>query len=287
MKLISKIAFQACSLTLLASSPALSGATLNMSAIQDTTILTEGFFQELPWGGNVQLGMAANNYQAMLLRFDTSSLGSLSGATINSVSITFTAATTNAVATPGNAGNLTFSQFSAANKGWVEGTGTGDQDVTGATNPFSNKTGPFGTNEGVDWASGGNLIAGDTLLSGLDVSASYDAGSFADVVFTAGETQTYTISGVDSAALISGWLGDSDLADAGLVVSINGPGGFFGGREGSTLAFQYAYNSVQAGSGAAILTVDYTAIPEPSTYALGLGVGAFILIAMRRRSAKS
>ncbi|WOO39719.1 PEP-CTERM sorting domain-containing protein [Rubellicoccus peritrichatus] len=257
------------------------GATLTMNAIQDTTVLDEAFFRDTIYGGSEVLGIASYSSVGMILRFDTTNLASLAGATINSVSFTFTVAS-NAATTPSNAPNLIINQLSAANSAWTEGTSAGGDvnAVGGANREFLNKTGPGQPGTGTDWASGGNLISFNTPFAAADVAASYDAGSFADITFSDGDVHEFSLNGSDSAAFIAGWLGDSDLADAGVIVNVASGGTFFGGRDG--ISFNYAFDSVQAASGAAFITVDYTAIPEPSIYALIASAGVLVLVVRRR-----
>jgi hypothetical protein len=250
----------------LSSAPA---AVLTLNVVDDTYIQSDNavaFFQEANHGGDPTMTLASFGSKNLLLRFDTTGLGALTGATINSVQLNFTL-TSGSLTAPSN---LLLAQLTNANSDWVEGTGTGfGNTVAGADNFIRNGTNPTGTPwAGTSGAAGGTNSATSGVFFDLYAATLYSLGS----VTSSGSTLTLTLS----SAVITNWMADPTAALAGLALSNVGGG--------SDINFR----SVEGGIGFPTVTVDYTAVPEPSTGALlGLGMVGFLCLSRRKASRRA
>jgi hypothetical protein len=247
-------------------------ATLVMNATEDTFLGGRaGFFAGNNYGGDVAVYLGNSVTYSPLLRFDVSGLSSLTGATINSVTLNLTASVTMT-----SSSTLWIFQVAAANSGWVEGTGTlGSPNTTlGASGTFANISGSAA------WAAGGNW--------GDDWMATMKAGNVSgSAVYTGALTTTVNTAKnlVLSNSLISGWLSNGALASAGIVLdTTTGGNPLSGGQAGQ---FQYGFHSSEASNSTfrPTITVDYTAVPEPTSMALvGAGLASLMVFRLRRKS---
>lgn len=257
-------------------SPSANAATLLLNISGDTTIANQGdrnFFNVNNYGGTTTL--TVRNYMEgfALMRFDTSGISALNGATINSVTLNFT---TSSATTLTNA-PLRLAQLTASNSGWVEGTGNGGGSYAagGATLNLANKTAgsgsagsPSGT--GTAWAGGGDFASyagGGNFLG--NAATVYNLGNISGT-FSAGSAFNLTISN----DVITNWLSNPTLALSGLTLVNGGAGNI-------TLHSSEAANSAFYPT----ITVDYTPVPEPGTVSLfGLGFGALVTMYSRKRT---
>lgn len=185
-------------------------ATLVMNGTEDT------FINQNNWnhnnGGDTNLYLGGGNNYVPLLRFDVSSLGTLAGATINSVTLTLTASGSYTISSQAFA----IYQMAAGNSGWVEGTGSFSGGATGASNDFQNNTGS------VPWASGGtfgNFPAFTLKAANIVTPPLYNTPITSNLV--ANTAYGYALSN----SMIADWLGNGALASAGIILntSVGGP----------------------------------------------------------------
>jgi hypothetical protein len=242
---------------ILAASNHVSATTLILNASEDAWMDSNQVTNNN--GGDTQLNLGTNgNNRLAVMRFDVSSLATLSGATINSVTLNLT--------TPGIASSMNFSvsQLVAANFDWVEGTSSFGGGAPGASMSFKNNTG------NVTWAGG--ALGGFPTYQPLAANIAYNVYTGTTGIIAANGT----FNGVLSNTLISGWLGNANLASAGIVLysSVNNASfAFYSSETGTT-------------SRRPTITVDYTAVPEPTSMAL-VGVGLMGLMAFRLRHKSS
>lgn len=266
--------------SVLSSGPA-AAATLNIGSVADVTIISSGQnYFDASNGGAATVLQSSNYYDHVpVMRFDTSGFGVLAGAAINSVTLNFVVSST--FQSGGSVFEL--AQLTAANGGWVEGTGTGPGDYTagGATLQYLNKnagSAPDYDNPGTGtvWGGGGNFVnyysAGNQFLGNAAIVYTLNPPG---ANYNPGEVVSFTLSN----DLITNWLANGSLALAGLAIARTADDGH--GYGGNPLLF-YSQNA-GAGFGPSI-TINYTAVPEPGTMAL-LGLGGLTVLGLRRRRA--
>jgi hypothetical protein len=162
--------------------------------------------------------------------------------------------------------NINLYQLSAANSNWKEGnsgivpTGTAD---TGAT--FNNKAGQGAS--AVAWAGGNtnaNFVAGTDYVNVL-------LGNYAGATNSGVGGQTFNFGNASLASLVQNSIGsqlDFVLRD----------------QTGGTNFLRIASSENTTYTGPQLI-LDYTVIPEPSTYAAIIGLGVLGLALLRRRRA--
>jgi hypothetical protein len=213
-------------------------------------------------GGHASVGPFNSFY-----KFEIPSLATLIGiesgnaVTINSVTLRLTSINS---AGAGEV-NINLYQLSAANSDWKQGTSgivpTGTSD-TGAT--FNNKAGQGLS--AVTWAGGNtnsNFVAGTDYVNTI-------LGNYTGATNTAAGGQQFNLGNTALTQLIQGSLGGQvDF------VILN--------QTGANSNF-LRIASIENGTYAAPqLILDYTVIPEPSTYAAILGLGVLGVALLRRR----
>ncbi len=256
-------------------------ATINISSVADVTIIAsdQNYFAASN-GGAATVLESSNYYERVpVMRFDTSGFGVLAGAAINSVTLNFVVSST----FQGGGSVFELAQLTAANSGWVEGTGSGpgDYGAGGATLQYLNKNAGSAANyddpgTGTVWGGGGNFVnyysAGNQFLGNAAIVYTLNPPG---ANYNPGEVVSFTLSN----DIITNWLANGSLALAGLAIARTADDGH--GYGGNPLLF-YSQNA-GAGFGPSI-TIDYTAVPEPGTLAL-LGLGAAVAFGWRRRRA--
>lgn len=243
-------------------------ATITISPVNDTFIANYAVDSGANNGSSALLGAShyqygsANQGEYSLLRFDFA--GQLPvDAILESVTLRLTVTFSyNYNSIPEDSYiKLGVWQNSAGNSQWVQGNGTG----TGATGQFENQTAP---ETGQLWTSGATMFspAGGDVGAQLGLTPSLSAVTAGEVIEIALDT-----------AKIQLWLTDPALQEAGLVFHATRNVQTFGRSE-----FLY-FNSSRTATGPQLM-VNYTAVPEPTTAAMMLLGGAFILIRYWRKS---
>lgn len=239
--------------------PALALATASGLATADTLTLDTSASITLIGTGSVvrgdRLDMTTFNGTNSLIRFDTSGLSILDGATINSVTLDLTMQTTNTTSS-----NVAFEvrQLVAANSGWLGTTAGYTGTSTVASGAYKNQ--PTTT----PWASNG------PITDPANFSTTVYNGNIVPGTYTANQTYNFTLDN----SLITGWLGNASLASAG--IGLFAPTGQY-----TTFTFQ-SIASATPGFRPTI-SIDYTPVPEPATYALLIGAATIGLAICRRR----
>lgn len=231
------------------------GAEDTFIAINDAS----GYVSDWNFGGDpsFELGAAgANTLRRDLLRFDLTSMAgqyaAITGVTLR-LTIQSSSATSNTVEVH---------QVSAANTGWVAGSGHANSvSPSGlSTWAFRNQT---ASGSGTPWAgSAGAGTPGTDYLSAIVASTPWSGGQTGtfDLVFTDTAFLSDWINGTNSGLLLKNTTEPSNENRLFILSS-----------EYSTIASRPE------------LIVSYTAIPEPSSLALSVGLGAAILAIYRRR----
>jgi hypothetical protein len=231
--------------------------TLLLNVTEDTFLNQAGGHFSNSGGSTVNYMGSGNNYTS-LLRFDLSGLGALAGATINSVSLNLTSAGGTAVTQ-----SFFVYQMAAANFDWVEGSGNFSDGVLGASNDYKNNIGAVG------WASGTPFYFTNDIRAGNVETTPLYYDYIANLV--SGSTYSFALSN----SMITDWLGNSAMASAGLVYATDNLGSFAGfySSEYANAAFRPT------------LLVNYTAVPEPGSLALGgVGLMALMVFHLRRKA---
>lgn len=217
-----------CVICFLASTSEAESVTLNLDAIEDTTIYSENVDNN--GGGHAFsiAGIANNgNERRALVRFDFS--GIAPGSIINSATLNLS------VLQIGNIGG-NFELF-RVDTDWSEGNKVGNQGALATAGEATWNSAEFGS---VDWATpGGSFFS--PLLDDVDITSTGVSSFNSTVNFTAAIQ-----AAVDDPTLNFGFLITSSDSDPGSAIRI-------GSREGGS---------------AATLELDITAVPEPSAISL-------------------
>lgn len=229
-------------------------AVLTLNPTADTYLRNSGATAEnQSYGGASQLlaGQHATlNGLTALFRFDLSALSASD--TINSVTLTLTSNASGS----GTAVTLTVFDLAAANAGWVEG----NQNGTVGTGEASAK---FRVNQTTNWAgSTGARTAGTDYVNTSLASFTGNASTIGTGTLAFTSTGAF-LTTVDAAAggILNLWIGTPTLT--------------------ATSDF-FRISSKEASATATSLVIDYSPIPEPSTWAL-LAFGLTSAMVLRRR----
>lgn len=242
--------------------------SLTYSGVQDTMVLTNASgSEERDFGARdgVEVGAfgaASNGLRHGLMRFDVTALAGQYTA-INSVTLRLYAFAGASVST---ANTLEAHLVAAANSGWVPGTGVGNTTATGGASTwlYLNQS-SFGN--GTAWAgSAGASTAGTDYLSGtvgtVAWSGSPSNGTAFDLVFTDLSYFDLWVSGTNSGI----FLRNATEPTTG----------------GDNRFFFYSSNFATTTLRPELI-VNYTAVPEPSSYAILAGILALAVAQIRRR----
>lgn len=230
-------------------------ATLTLNPTADNHIRNGNSGPSLTqnYGGNIEMlagTVGASDFARTLLAFDLSS-PLLTGATINSVSLTFTTTTTDTGSTSATVG---YSLYQLTQT-FTEGSGTVASPSTDDST-WANRT------TGTAWTTAGGTFNSTVLSSYSTNPNTLAAGS----TVTFGSTSNFT-------SVVSSSIGASYF---GLLLKQT--------TEGSVRELlRLASGENATSSNWPVLTIDYTAVPEPSTYAVLAGLGALGWAAARRR----
>jgi len=210
------------------------------------------------YGGAAQILAGSHstlNGLTNLFRFDLSALPT-SGITIDSVTLTLTSNASGS----GTAVTLHVFELAAANASWVEGTANGAV-VAGDASAL------YRVNQTTAWAGGATSYARTAGTDYVNTSLASFTGNASTIgTGTLGFTSTGAFSttvATFAGANLNLWVGTPTLT---------GANDFF------------RISSKEASATATSLVINYTAIPEPSTYALlGMGLIGVVLATRHRR----
>ncbi len=239
-------------------------ATLTLNPTADTYL--RGGSSDQSWGGATEL--LISNHATVgpftgLFRFDLSSLPT-SGISIDSVTLTLKSNANGS----GTSVTMNVYQLASANADWIEGALNGVNSGTEGSAAWNNKANfTSGPNAALDtpWAgSVGARTAGTDYTNTLLASYTGDASTAgtSNLVFTSQASISSTVLS-SAGGNLNLWIGQPTVV---------------------AISEFFRITSKEGNATATSLVINYSAIPEPSTYAALAGLGVLGLAATRRRS---